>query len=80
MMEGGGGGYVYLLDYVFVRPVVCDGTREEHVGLADRADAGDVERLVLVEEVLRVECNARRVEQLGMFRSPGLRIRTYVSL
>ncbi len=51
---------------------MCDRASEEYGWLRDGADAGNVKRLVLLEEILDVERDTAGVEEFRMFSAPRL--------
>ena len=61
---------------VFIRPVVRDGAEEEHIWFRHRTNVRHVNWCLWFEEVLCVERNASRREQVCVFFAPRLSRRT----
>ena len=63
---------LYALEDIAIRPVVRDRADEHHIGVDDGADAGDFERALGLEEVMRVIRQMSGVEDVSVSRSPSL--------
>ena len=66
-----GRGY-YALEDIAIGPVVRNRADEHYIGVDDSADAGDFERALGLEEVMRVVRQTTRVKDISVSRSPSL--------